>query len=1028
MTVPIRPEEPARASPGTPAATTESGASGSSPRFALPPAFLGVRARLLALALLALLPTVLVALETAGRMKSTAARAAEQDVARLTRLAAAPSIRLLRGTQQLLIALGRAPEVRNDDEAACRALFAGLIADDPRYLDLGIATPEGIVRASARSLVPRLRLGEAARRDRALERGGIAIAGAPHPTDPSKAVLHLAHRASGASPKSRLVFATLPLDWLELLAADAGLPARAEMVLVDERGTIVSRRRASGAAPDRAFVNAVAAGHDHLVSVQSEDGIARVVASTPLLHTPEYSLRLGIGWPRSPIAIRLDRQARNGLIGLALAALLALLWLWFSFDLLVVRRLKALLHAAERRIPAPARSPRGGELARLTAAFEELANALDARASEHERAAAVMDESRRLGAAFLEDGPAFAYLQDEQGQILHANRKFMWLAGEAPGALNGRTVEELWPEPVARQFREHDHWARVAAGPVQAIETFPGPDRRPRECVVVRFPVRDAAGRPCLGAVGIEIANPDAAEVSRRHGRAHAALLENALDPMLTLDRSGIVQEFNSAAERTFGIVRDAALGRTLDELLVPPGLRAQHQATWGRCLAAGEGDLLGRVVETTMRHADGREIPVELRVRRIPGEEPPRYVAQLRDLVERNGIRERLRRAEERLRESERGESTAREAMGHEFSNLLTALLGSCQLLRDRLPRDGEALHDVDEIERAVVRAAAITRDLRRVDGATTAAEPQDPSRILEDWEPEARRLAGSAIEVVCTSGSTGRVAAHPGEIEQMLACLVANARDAMPEGGRIRIRVESMALLPSEAPCLDGAKPGAHAVLSVEDEGVGMDDPTRARIFEPFFTTKKPGAGTGLGLPTVRGIVDRMGGHIEVRSEPGRGTTVVLYLPVVADPVRDEATPGPESTRAIEHTVLVVEAEDLVRRVVCAALLQRGFHVLEARDATAALELCRRPDTRVDLLVTAVSMPGLTGPELVERLPSRLQDARVLYLSWRTDPLVRKQCAASERRAFLLKPFTPAELLAQVRRLMRSAETLAA
>jgi CheY-like chemotaxis protein len=299
----------------------------------------------------------------------------------------------------------------------------------------------------------------------------------------------------------------------------------------------------------------------------------------------------------------------------------------------------------------------------------------------------------------------------------------------------------------------------------------------------------------------------------------------------------------------------------------------------------------------------------------------------------------------------------------------------------------------------------------------------------LIAELERMLQRLIGEHIrlETVPSRGACF-VNADKGQIEQVVMNLAVNARDAMPDGGRITIRTSTATLGPEECARNPELRPGEYVLLTVNDTGCGMDAGTRERIFEPFFTTKPEGAGTGLGLSTVYGIVKQTGGHLEVESEPGRGAEFKVYLPAILEDARAEEggidrMPAPGGG----ETILLVEDEDLVRRMVASALRRFGYTVIETESGHGAIDRLSRPTEggdppRIDLLITDVVMPEMSGPELAGEI-RKLQDGiRTLYISGYTENAMARRGDLQRGEAFLQKPFTPSELAKQVRGILEA------
>jgi CheY-like chemotaxis protein len=352
-----------------------------------------------------------------------------------------------------------------------------------------------------------------------------------------------------------------------------------------------------------------------------------------------------------------------------------------------------------------------------------------------------------------------------------------------------------------------------------------------------------------------------------------------------------------------------------------------------------------------------------------------------------------------------------------------LTVINGYGELLRDTAAGTPEAQDLAAEVCRAGERAAALTRQLLAFSRRSVLAPVVlDLNAVVSESGRMIRRLIGEDIDLRCVLGpGPAWVRADPGHLDQVILNLVVNARDAMPDGGRVTIRTAAAEVTPAEAQAHPDARPGPHVVLSVADTGCGMADEVKAHIFEPFFTTKGPGKGTGLGLATVYGIVKQSGGHIRVESAPGRGSEFAVYLPRV-DPPEDARArePGSRETRRGTETVLLAEDEDGVRGFAGLALRAAGYTVLEAADGREALRVADRYPDRIDLLVTDMVMPHLGGSGVARELTGRNPSLRVLFLSGYTEDAVVRDGALAAGSGFLQKPFTAAGLTRKVREVL--------
>jgi CheY-like chemotaxis protein len=363
---------------------------------------------------------------------------------------------------------------------------------------------------------------------------------------------------------------------------------------------------------------------------------------------------------------------------------------------------------------------------------------------------------------------------------------------------------------------------------------------------------------------------------------------------------------------------------------------------------------------------------------------------------------------------------------VAHDFNNLLTVVTGYCSFIQEQLSPTDAIYHEISEINRAGERASTLTRQLLAF-SRKQIFQPKVLSlnHIVGEMERMLRRLIGADIELVTQLDPDLRhVKADPGQMEQVIMNLAVNARDAMPKGGKLTIGTSNDVLDSQAAGQQRPVTPGAYAVLTVADTGGGMDAETQTRIFEPFFTTKEAGKGTGLGLSTVHGIVEHSGGMIQVQSEPGHGTTFKVYFP------HTEAAPESAGLSSLtapargSETILLVEDEDGVRALECRVLEKRGYTVLRASNGDEALRISGRHAGEIDLLITDVVMPFMSGSDLAERLTAIRPNIRVLFTSGYTS----LQSALMRDAEFLSKPFESHALARKVREVLdrkRGVET---
>jgi PAS domain S-box-containing protein len=503
-----------------------------------------------------------------------------------------------------------------------------------------------------------------------------------------------------------------------------------------------------------------------------------------------------------------------------------------------------------------------------------------------------------------------------------------------------------------------------------------------------------------------------------RAEQRYAGIVDIAGDAIVSVDERQRIQLFNQGAERIFSYTAEEVVGQPLDILLPARVGDAHRQHVHGFAQSAETARRMGERREVFGRRKDGTEFPAEASVSKLRLGSETVFTVMLRDITDRRSL-------ESQLLQAQKMEAVGQLAGGiaHDFNNLLTAIFGSSDLLLGDLSADDRRRADVEDIKKAAERAAALTRQLLAFSRQQVLA-PQvlDLNALIADLEKMLQRLIGEDVEFrTVLAPELGAVRADPGQIEQVIMNLAVNARDAMPRGGKLTIETANVDLDEAYTQAHVPVVPGRYAMLAVSDTGVGMDAQVKAHLFEPFFTTKEKGKGTGLGLATVYGIVKQSDGHIWVYSEPGQGTTFKIYLPRVAAAAEPPAPKpmAPASLRGSE-TVLVVEDEEAVRKLTRRVLEAHGYAVLAAGDGQEALRLANEHDGPINLLVTDVVMPNMSGRQLAERVVSARRETRVLYLSGYTDDAIIRHGVLDPGIAFLQKPFTPQALARKLREVL--------
>jgi len=638
-----------------------------------------------------------------------------------------------------------------------------------------------------------------------------------------------------------------------------------------------------------------------------------------------------------------------------------------------------------------------------------------------------------LSSDFLEAIPDAIVAVNRDGTILQINSQVQEMFGYERSELVGRKVEMLVPDRLRGEH--HQHRASFAAKPKMRrmgaglalygrrkngsefpVEISLSPVATEGGTIVLSA-IRDISDRLRiereLRRVSEEVHRRTAEQLGEYRARL-AAIIDSSQDAIIAKALDGTITAWNKGAERTYGYSAEEVIGKPIS--LLAPKDRPDEIPEILKKIARGEAI---ENLETVRVTRDGRYLNMSISIsplRDTSGELVGASVIA-RDITTQ-------RRTEDQLRQSQKMEAVGRLAGGvaHDFNNVLGIVNACSEFLRDRIDPSAESFTYVENIKKATERGAALTRQLLAF-SRKQVIKPVllDLNDRLKDITKLLRPLMGDDVEVVVAPRSTSAVVeADPGQIDQIIVNLAVNARDAMPRGGKFILETASVEFDQHFADQHQPLTAGKYVMLAVSDTGSGMDKATLGRIFEPFFTTKDPSKGTGLGLATVYGIARQNGGHIWVYSEPGHGTTFKLYLPSAEHKLG--AAAAAEAEAAVprhQETILLVEDDDIMRSLTSKLLKEQGYIVVEAENGKLALEWAMAHPGQIDLLLTDVVMPAMSGPELAERLSTANPSLKTVYMSGYTGELME----ASERlkRGILLeKPFTRTALLSALHKTM--------
>ena len=793
---------------------------------------------------------------------------------------------------------------------------------------------------------------------------------------------------------------------------------------------------------------------------------------------------VSIGIPSSAVFAQVERTLIRNLAFLLFISLLALSAAWFGGDLLVLRRVNPIVRATKRLSTGDLSARTGitygkGELGQLALTFDQMAESLEQRESERKRAEEeILRRNRELSVLYTIDRAAQQSLDLEEmlNTALEATLKALEI--EAGGIFllepDGETMILRLHHGVSEEFVKNVQRIKLGEGVSgrAAAEKKPvvldAPDYPTERLApfIVQEGIQTLASTPLLsggklvGAMNLVARRPHAfppdglellasigiqlggviynaqlyeavqqelterkrvEEALRESEQRYRNLVENAPDVIYTLATDGTITSLNPAFETITGWSRAEWLGKQFAPILHPDDLplgfeflrrtlQGESPPTFELRILSKSGDYVVGEFIATPQIQNGSVISV---------------LGTARDITERKRAEAEMTALQEQFRQSQKIEAIGRLAGGiaHDFNNLLTVIKGYSQFSLIGMKESDPLRENIEEIKRASDKAADLTRQLLAFSRRQILEmRVLDLNTVLRDLDKMLHRLIGEDIELVTVfTDDLGRVKTDPGWVEQIIMNLAVNARDAIPEGGKLTIETANVELDETYARGHIAVKPGRYVMLSVSDTGVGMTPEVRQQVFEPFFTTKEKGKGTGLGLSTVYGIVKQSGGNIWVYSEPGKGTTFKIYLPRVDEPLEElrrrvEVKEVPRGT----ETILIVEDEEDVLKLAGRILSRQGYKVLEASQGLDAFLIAEKYEDLIHLLVTDVVMPKIGGRELADRIAEIRPEIKVLYMSGYTDNAIVHHGVLREGMEFIQKPFTVEGLARKVREVL--------
>jgi two-component system, cell cycle sensor histidine kinase and response regulator CckA len=885
----------------------------------------------------------------------------------------------------------------------CSLSFVGIDSHDGSHLD--IIAADGTVACSSRPLTSTDAIRYRAPWLRRALHAHVLVA----PETDSRTGAHVAITAFPLSRGKGIVAAFIDLDAAgPRLASLYGGGHPVEFLVTTADGTTVIAR---SIAPRRWIGSSSAQPPTTTTERKDLDGTERLYGTATV---PGTGWRFYAGEEAEAALAAGNRLERRELAIIAAGLAVALLAAWLIHRSLV-RPIRAVSRAlretdGSRLDPVPVSGPR--ELRALGDRINALLGSVEDELRERKRAEASAVQSERSYRLLFESNPNPMWLYDTDTlRFLAVNNAAIQAYGYSRDEFLTMTIADIRPA----EDRPRLHAAVAAKDEGTAGFNASGVWRHRRKDgtmidVEITSHAHEFEGRPARVVLALDVTERLRAETALRRSEArYRDLFENATDLIATVDEQSRLTAVNEAFIRTLGYSREELLGRPIADL-VPPEWHQQLQRARDAKL---DGSSEASVYEHELIARDGQRIVVEVASRAIMDDGRPVGVEAIcRDITERKQL-------ETQLFQSRRLEAIGQLAGGiaHDFNNLLTVISGYTEALIEE--HDGASRAELEQIAAAAERATVLTRQLLAF-SRRQVMEPQalDLNQIIDGIIPMLGRLIGEDVELVTKlDREIAPVLADANQIEQILLNLAVNARDAMPAGGTLTIETGSVDLDADYAAHHPDATAGPHTLIAVSDTGTGMDAETVTHIFEPFFTTKPVGSGTGLGLSTTYGIVKQSGGNIWVYSEPNQGTTFKVYIPASEQAIAatrkatSRTTPVPYG----DETVLVVEDEDALRKLVASILEARGYHVLSAEDPEQALALAH--DSPVDLLLTDLVMPQMNGRELSERIHATHPATRVLFMSGYADEAVVRNGSLKPGAVFLEKPFSSIDLARKVR-----------